>query len=132
MLAENIKHLELIQKTVERLAANAFTIKGICVPLVSAVVGAAATHEPKLFWLGLFAVAVCWALDSYYLSLERQFRSLYEKVRKMPGETDFSMRVDGASVGALMESAARLATAGLYGPLTVALVAVFWLAKGAH
>ena len=132
MLAENIKHLELIQKTVERLAGNAFTIKSMCVTFVTAVIGVGVAHEPKLLWLGPFLIVACWGLDSYYLSLERQFRGLFEKVRGMPGETDFSMRVEGASIGGLAESAARLATAGLYMPLIVALVAAFWLAKGAR
>jgi hypothetical protein len=88
-----IKHLEFIQAAMARMAGNSFLLKGWAVTLTGGLL-ALAFKQIDLHYLAL-SIAVLflfWSLDSYYLSAERRFRALYEKVRLGAGdETDFSM-----------------------------------------
>lgn len=87
-----IKHLEMIQAVVNRMAGNSFLIKGWAVTLVSAIFALAASGSKFEFILiCYFALPVFWMLDSYYLHQERSYRSLFESVRTKTTETDFSM-----------------------------------------
>ena len=87
-----IKHLEMLQGIINRMASNSFLIKGWTVVLTGAS-----------FWLlarsgancsgkyGIMAVvAVFWGLDGYYLRQERLFRKLYNNVT-LRSDTDFLM-----------------------------------------
>jgi hypothetical protein len=82
-----IKHLELIQSVVTRLAGNSFLIKGWAVTLTGAFLGFGVNREDA----GLAAVAFvpvvffC-GLDAYYLWCERLFRELYRRVQAYDAE----------------------------------------------
>ena len=59
------------------MAANAFLLKGWSVTLVSALFALSAIDRSRAFFIiAYLPVLVFWALDAYYLSLERQFRAL--------------------------------------------------------
>ncbi|TGG78892.1 MAG: hypothetical protein ERJ69_08185 [Aphanocapsa feldmannii 288cV] len=92
-----IKHLELIQGVINRLAANSFQIKGWTVILVSALLALLAQEgRIKLAYIGFIPVLVFWGLDGYFLWQERLFRDLYNQIRVMDeSEINFSM-VTGA------------------------------------
>lgn len=82
LTGENIRHLELIQGVINRMAQISFLIKGWTVPMVAAlwVIAAYATD----WWYGFLALAptfILWGLDAYYLRQERLFRCLYNMVR---------------------------------------------------
>src|SRR5687767_8948381 len=77
-----IKHLEMIQAIVARLANEAALIRGWALTVASAFFGFAAQ---SLSWpvaaVGLLPVLAFWGLNAYYLRTERQYRRLYDRVR---------------------------------------------------
>ena len=88
-----IRHLEMIQKIIDRMGRNSFLLKGWSVVLVSASIWLIAKNDQmpgNIQYVSLFAVGWFWILDGYFLRQERLFRRLYEKVRKND-DTDFSM-----------------------------------------
>lgn len=89
-----IKHLEMIQGVINRMASNSFKLKGWAVTLVAGVFALASKDTDKLYFLiAYIPILVFWGLDSYYLLQERLYRSLYENVRKKENnKIDFSMK----------------------------------------
>lgn len=91
-----LKHLEFIGAVINRLATNSFLFKGWAITVAAALIGAAAVENMwGLVAIALVATAMFWALDGYYLWLERSFVSLYSEVaRKSELDIDFSMVID--------------------------------------
>jgi hypothetical protein len=80
--ANRIKHMEMIQAVVGRLAKNSSSVKGWAITLAGAFFGFAITKdESGLAWAGLMPVIVFYGLDVYYLQAERLFRVLFDQVR---------------------------------------------------
>lgn len=89
-----IKHLEMIQGVINRMASNSFALKGWAVTLVAGIFVLAGKDTDKLYFLVAYIpVVVFWWLDAYYLLQERLYRSLYEKVRNTSeDDIDFSLK----------------------------------------
>ena len=89
-----LKHLEMIQGIINRMASNSFLLKGWSLTLVAALI--ALSVDKANPWFVLVALVPClvfWGLDGYFLRQERLFRGLYDEVRiKKPEEIDFSMK----------------------------------------
>ncbi len=84
---DRVKHLEMIQAIVTRMAGNSFLVKGWTVTVVAALVAVAAKETEIRFALVALIPAVSfWGLDAYYLRYERLFRRLYDGVRSAPEE----------------------------------------------
>jgi hypothetical protein len=92
-MEKKIKHIEMTQSIVSRMASNSFLLKGWCVTLVSALLALASKDSnTKFILVAYFPVMMFWILDSYFLWQERLFRKLYDKVRVTDeGAIDFSM-----------------------------------------
>ncbi len=90
---ENLhKHLEFIQLTIVRMAANSFLIKGWSVTLVSALFLLSAKDADSGYTaLALFPAIIFWGLDGFFLWQEKRFRLVYDIVRKRGDDTDFAM-----------------------------------------
>jgi hypothetical protein len=90
-----LKHLDFIQGVINRLSTNSFLLKGWSVVLVSALFAlSAANANVNFIFLAYIPALAFWGLDGYFLSLERAYRKLYEKVRKQqPDDIDFSMDI---------------------------------------
>lgn len=88
-----MKHLEFVQSTINRMANNSFLLKGWSVTIVGGLLAFSFKELNCLYILISLAVLFFfWLLDSYYLSRERLFVRLYDHVRKKKGEEiDFSM-----------------------------------------
>ncbi len=88
-----IKHLEMIQGVINRMASNSFLLKGWAVTLVSAMFALSQSQKDiQIFILmALIPTVIFWILDAFYLRQERLFRFLYDDVRKLETITDFSM-----------------------------------------
>lgn len=91
-----IKHLEFIQLTLIRMAANSFLLKGWAVTFVVAILAFTSTDHPKN--ASLIALVPCllfWYLDGFFLAQERRYRDLYNTVRLNPtrplSQVDFSL-----------------------------------------
>lgn len=92
-MENKIKHLELIQGIINRIASNSFMLKGWAVTLVAGVFALAGKDTDKMYFLVAYVpIIVFWLLDSYYLLQERLYISLYNKVRETEeDEIDFSL-----------------------------------------
>lgn len=88
-----LKHLEMIQGVINRMAGNSFLIKGWCVTLVGAIIALASKDDDKRFIaVAYYPVVMFWLLDGFFLNQERLYRSLYDAVRlKLEVAIDFSM-----------------------------------------
>lgn len=98
---KKMKHLEMIQGIISRMANNSFMLKGWAVTLVAGIFVLAGKDIDKLYFLVAYIpVIVFWALDAYYLWQERLYRGLYEKVRlKDENEVDFSLKASSKEFG---------------------------------
>lgn len=87
------KHLELIQKVINRMAGNLFFLRGWTITLIVALLALFVEGEnPDYIFVAYLPVIIFWVLDGYFLSRERLFRDLYDHVRKLnEQEVDFSM-----------------------------------------
>ena len=75
---ERLKHLDMIQATIVRMAQNSFTLKGWAVTLCSALLAFNGRDVDASFaLLAIFPAALFWCLDGFYLSLERKYRNKY-------------------------------------------------------
>ena len=90
---ENVKHLEMIQAIISRLAGNSFLIKAWTVTLSAAAYGISINRiDWRISTIGTVAVVAFWMLDSYFLRQERIFRLLYDYARSdIEAITRFSM-----------------------------------------
>lgn len=93
-----IAHLQMIQGVIDRMGGNLFYLKGWAITLLAGLFAFSTSDIlPNGKWSILLLVILLflfWILDGYFLSLERCFRDLYDKVRKMKEEDiDFSMNV---------------------------------------
>lgn len=78
---KKLKHLEFIQNIITRMNANSFAIKGWAVTFISAILIFADKQNDKTYLLiPVMATILFWALDIYYLSMEKQYRKLFQEV----------------------------------------------------
>jgi len=89
------KHLELIQGVITRMGSNLFTLRGWMITLI---VGLSALflefERSELQIILVLVVLIFWVHDAYFLALEKSYRHLYNKVRKLESiKIDFSMDI---------------------------------------
>ena len=92
-MENKLKHLDLIQGVINRMAHNSFALKGWAVTLIAGVFVLSNRDAEQMYFLVVYIpILVFWGLDAYYLWQGRLFRSLYDKVRKLDDENiDFDM-----------------------------------------
>lgn len=79
-----LKHLEMIQGVIDRMAGNLFFLKGWAITLIAALFALSAKDTNSAYILiAYLPVFIFWVLDGYFLSQERLFRALYNDVRKL-------------------------------------------------
>lgn len=90
-----IKHLEFIQNNIIRMSTNSFIIKGWAITLIVALLSIENQLKLSINLIIPFStILFFWYLNAYFLQKERQFRVLYNKVRKLSNdEIDFAMNV---------------------------------------
>jgi len=77
-------YLAILQSVISRMATNSSSCKMWCVTLVSAILVIIADKgKPDYVWISVVPIALFLLLDSYYLSLERDFRSTYNDFIRM-------------------------------------------------
>lgn len=88
-----IKHLEMVQDVIKRMASNSFILKGWAVTLVAGIMALAEKDTDKMYFLVAYIpIIIFWLLDSYYLLQERLYRKLYKKVcSTAENDIDFSL-----------------------------------------
>lgn len=82
-MENKIKHLEMIEHIIERMAKNSFQLKTWTMTLVAAIFALSSKDANKQALVFVFIPTIgFWLLDSFYLQKEREYRILYENVTK--------------------------------------------------
>lgn len=80
---DRVKHLEMIQVVVGRLANEAALIRGWALTVSAAFFAfAAQSRSSRVAAVGMLPVLAFWGLNAYYLHAERQYRRLFDRVRR--------------------------------------------------
>lgn len=89
-----MKHLELIQGVINRLANNSFLIKGWTITIFLAGLGFFLNQkQPLALPIITFVILIFWFLDTFYLKRERLYRRLYSDVAENGLVKPFDMDV---------------------------------------
>lgn len=125
------KHLEFIQSVITRMNVNSFLIKGWSVTLVAALF-AFATKDSNINYIIITYIStpIFWLLDAYYLSLERQYRNLFNSVKnKEEKNIDFDMNAKPFDKGKSnwLSSIFAITLLFFYGGLTTITLIIMFL-----
>ena len=94
--SQQVLHLEMIERVIERMNQNSFALKGWAMTLVVAICALAANgNEQKIAIVSVIPIIVFWFLDSFYLQRERRYRALYDSVLEGTVNRTFSMETSG-------------------------------------
>ena len=116
-----VKHLELIQAVIARMANHSFLLKGWTVTLAAALIALAAKESSRTYAIvALGPALVFWGLDAYYLRRERLFRALYDDVRA-------DLEVARSGVSPFSMSTVRYENLVAAWPQTLRAATVLWL-----
>lgn len=131
--AGRLKHLEMLQQVIARMASNSFLVKGWSVTLLSAIL--VLTAKDKVYvlgWIAVIPVAAFWLLDGFFLRQERLFRRLYDRYRSQPQDTPTDFSMDTSLVSNEVESWSKVTCSKtlriFHGGLVVVLGIVLLLA----
>lgn len=128
-----LKHLEIIQDVINRMANNSFLLKGWSIVLVSALFALAAKDSNKLYiYLAYFPTIAFWVLDGYFLRQEKLYRKLYDKVRNTDdSKIDFSMDTSSVTkqVSAWSEVVFSKTLSIFHGVIVLTILLVMWIAS---
>ncbi|WP_456739410.1 hypothetical protein [Bradyrhizobium sp. USDA 376] len=120
-----VKHLEMLQGLVTRMAGYGASFKSYCITVVTAVVGFALTaHKPNVIWLALLPLVAFALADAQYLRVERRFRAVFNLVRKegwdqMP---TFEINLEHAPTHSYLSALLSWSIVGFYAPLTIGVL----------
>ncbi len=122
-MENKIKHLEFIQIVITRMNVNSFFLRGWSVTLVAALFALAAKDFNNRYVLITYiSTPLFWVLDGYYLSQERKYRDLYNKVRQInESEIDFDInaRIMNSPKNSWLYSSFSITQIMFYGTLFV-------------
>lgn len=125
-----VKHLEMVQAVVARMAGQGAALKNYCLTLTTAVAGFAITlGHPIAVLTALLPIAIFALLDAQYLRLERHFRGRFDAIRKEKWSVrpNFEISADNFQVG-YWDALISWSIGYFYVPLAVAAVIVFIIA----
>jgi hypothetical protein len=124
-----IKHLEMLQSLITRMAGYGASFKSYCITVTTAVIGFAFTlHRPAVAGLALLPVIAFGVADAQYLRVERRFREVFNLVRKESWDTmpSFEINLQSAPAQSFMSAATSWSIVWFYTPLAVGvLLAIF-------
>jgi hypothetical protein len=134
-MEKKLKHLEFIQGVISRMGGNLFYLRGWVITLVAGILvllTKIGDGQLPIIFLALITV-LFWAYDGYFLSLERMYRKLYDKVRMMKeDDIDFSMSIgefkkdwDSSTLSCMFSPTLRY----FYVPLLLAILYVIFYLK---
>lgn len=100
MQTNKIKHLEMIENIIERMAKNSFQLKAWAMTLVTVVGALGAKESDKRFMLIAFVPIIgFWLLDAFYVQQERRYKALYRSVcEKKEEDIDFNMNTRNITI----------------------------------
>ena len=134
-----IKHLEMIESIIERMAKNSFQLKAWAMTLVTVVGALGAKEADKRFMLLAFVPIIgFWLLDAFYVQQERRYKALYRSVcEKKEEEIDFNLNTrnitftsDEAKRICFFNCLKSTSVSLFYGVLTVTMILLVFVLKG--
>lgn len=120
-----VKHLEMVQALVTRMAGYGVSFKSYCITVVTAVLGFAFTlQRPAVAALALLPLLSFALVDAQYLRIERRFRSLFDTVRsegwlEMP---TFEIKLENAPKVSYWSALGSWSITSFYVPLAIGVV----------
>ena len=129
MSEDNRKHLEFVQGVIARMANNSFSLKAWSVTILAGLF--ALTAGKAIPRVAVLPVLIFWILDAYFLGKERQYRNLYDHLRKLSakewedlGDRRYSLAPTdyGLKAERLVKVMMRATLVALYGALLASIV----------
>ena len=122
-----IEYLKMIEQIIDRMAKNSFQLKGWAVSLATLIVTLTVKNgNSSLAVISIIPLIAFWALDAYYLQLERMYKELY-KIASARAEEQIDFCMDTSyfpRCGRLSYwwCFSTVVEAGFYLPITVAII----------
>lgn len=130
-------YLTILQSVIARMASNSASCKTWCVTLVSAILVVVADKaKPNYVWIAAIPVLLFFALDAYYLGLERLFRDRYNGfIKKLHDATatvnDVFIVTPSSSAcemwRSVVASGLSISVGPFYAVLLLTIAAAWWL-----
>ena len=130
-----VKHLEMIQTLITRMAGYGASFKNYCITVVTAVVGLGLSlHRPVFSALALLPLVAFAVADAQYLRVERRFRGLFDAVRRedwasMPS---FEINLKDAPASSFWKAVGSWSVVGFYAPLAAGIFILVLAMRFAH
>ena len=127
MHPDRLKHLEMLQQVITRMASNSFLIKGWSITLISALLAFAAKDKIHIMaWVALLPCLAFWMLDAYFLRQERLFRKLYDHYRleRPATPSDFGMNTRNMIVDSTLKVMFSQTLSLFHGVLAALIIAI--------
>jgi hypothetical protein len=118
-----LKHLELVQAVIARLADAGASHKNYCLTISTAILGLTVTlQRPVAFLIALLPVVVFSILDAQYLRTERSYRTLYDLLRAEDWNSSPDFNMTPISKPSFRSAFCSWSIAGFYGGLFFAVI----------
>ncbi|MDR6659735.1 hypothetical protein J2W51_002305 [Tardiphaga robiniae] len=127
-----VKHLEMLQAAISRMATQSAASKGYCITLTTALLGLAVANKlPKLGVLTFAPILAFALLDTQYLRLERRFRAVFERVagEDWSGMPNFNLKPAPSADHGYWACFLSWSIMVFYLPLTAGVTAILTLIK---
>ena len=138
-MENKIKHLEMIENIIERMAKNCFELKGLTITLLVLIISLAGEQTAKTILILLIFIPIIFfgVLDAYYRQMERKYKALYKCVAKKPeNEIDFNMdtsvdevKAEGGKRLGLFNCMGSPSISVFYGPVIIVMVIILILLR---
>lgn len=130
-----IAHLNLIQGVITRMSSFSAGVKNFCVTISVGIIAVAYQKQLPMLTCAAFAVVLIFCLmDTYYLSLEKRYRELYEQVAKRPIGQAYDMSLEARRIDfpTYFSSLRSISVAGFYVLLLIAVQVLLTIAHHAE
>ena len=130
-----VKHLEMLQSGIARMATYSASAKSYCVTLLTAIVGfAISTKNLQVLYGGFIPIVVFFLLDAQYLRLERRFRLVFDDIRSGNWDniTDFGFPIHKTRKQYLFAVAFSWSVLPFYAMMIIGLCAVIGYMRYYH
>ena len=120
-----IKHLEMLQSLIARMAGYGASFKSYCITVTTAVIGFAFTlHRPGVAALALLPVVAFGVADAQYLRVERRFRAVFNLVRAESWDAmpSFDINLESAPKQSFWSAITSWSIVWFYAPLAVGVL----------
>jgi hypothetical protein len=120
-----VKHLEMLQALITRMAGYGASFKSYCITVTTAVIGFAFTlHRPAVAALALLPVIAFGVADAQYLRVERRFRGVFNLVRAESWDAmpSFDINLESAPKQSFLSAITSWSIVWFYAPLAAGVL----------